>query len=71
MAHAAQTAYSGLSIAGYISQAIANFRENLATRKLYLDTINELQSLDDRDLADIGISRGQIEDIARAHAYGA
>lgn len=32
--------------------------------KVYRKVRNELQSLSDRDLADIGLCRGQIEDIA-------
>jgi uncharacterized protein YjiS (DUF1127 family) len=34
-------------------------------RRAYLDTLQELQGMSDRDLADVGISRGDIERIAR------
>lgn len=37
-------------------------------RRAYLETFRELQALSDRDLADIGISRGDIERIAREAA---
>jgi uncharacterized protein YjiS (DUF1127 family) len=34
-------------------------------RRAYLDTLQELQGMTDRDLADVGISRGDIDRIAR------
>ncbi len=37
----------------------------------YQRTYEELASLDSRELADIGISRAQISDLARQHVYGA
>ena len=37
-------------------------------RRAYLKTLHELQALTDRDLADIGISRGDIHRIAREAA---
>lgn len=37
----------------------------------YTRTYEELDSLDNRELADIGISRAQISDLAREHVYGA
>jgi uncharacterized protein YjiS (DUF1127 family) len=37
-------------------------------RRAYLDTLHELQVLTDRDLADIGISRGDIYRIAQEAA---
>ena len=45
-------------------------REEQRRRRLYTRTQAELASLSDRDLADIGISRLQIRDIAREAAYG-
>jgi uncharacterized protein YjiS (DUF1127 family) len=44
--------------------------EAAAKRALYRRTVRELAMLSDRDLADIGISRLSIEDLAREHAYG-
>lgn len=39
-------------------------------RRMYRQTVEELQALDDRMLRDIGIARCQIHDIARSRAYG-
>lgn len=51
---------------------IANLRRVVAERRAYARayhrTYAELDALSDRDLADIGISRVQIRDIATDHA---
>ncbi|TGD42096.1 DUF1127 domain-containing protein [Pseudotabrizicola sediminis] len=39
-------------------------------RAVYLQTLNELSAMSDRDLADINVARVSIEDIAREAAYG-
>ena len=58
------------SLTERVSAFVATLRENRARRALYLKTLSELGAMSDRELADIGISAIQIEDIARAHAYG-
>ena len=52
------------------SGLIARIRQALADYRVYLQTRNELDSLNDRELADLGIARGNITDIARGAAYG-
>jgi uncharacterized protein YjiS (DUF1127 family) len=42
----------------------------IAQRRTYLRTVAELNGLTDRELADLGISRLGIADIAREAAYG-
>ena len=42
----------------------------MAARKVYRTTLTELQALDNRDLADLGISRSMIRAIAYEAAYG-
>ena len=42
----------------------------MAARKVYRTTLTELQALDNRDLADLGISRSMIRSIAHEAAYG-
>ncbi|MFN4131238.1 MAG: DUF1127 domain-containing protein [Paracoccaceae bacterium] len=39
-------------------------------RAIYLQTLNELSAMSDRDLADINIARVSIQDIAQEAAYG-
>ena len=42
----------------------------LARRRVYSRTLAELRGLTDRELADLGISRLTIADVAREAAYG-
>lgn len=42
----------------------------IQTRRVYARTVAELNSLTDRELSDLGISRLGIPDIAREAAYG-
>ena len=44
--------------------------ERRARRSVYIRTLRELESTSDRDLADIGISRLSIREIAYDSAYG-
>jgi uncharacterized protein YjiS (DUF1127 family) len=48
----------------------AEWAENAAKRKIYRTTVEELQSLSTRDLADLGIDRSMIFSIATEAAYG-
>lgn len=67
MAHVANTPVLarpfGFDFSG-LAQSIADWR-------LYRQTLSELNAMTDRDLADIGVSRLSIRDIAREAAYGA
>lgn len=42
----------------------------LHARNVYSSTLKELNSLSDRDLTDMGISRDCVEEIAQYAAYG-
>jgi uncharacterized protein YjiS (DUF1127 family) len=42
------------------------FGTSVRRYRLYHRTVTELNSLTDRELADLGISRGDIQEIARA-----
>lgn len=48
----------------------ANVRETLARRKVYRQTLNELKSLSERELNDLGIHRSMLTRIALEAAYG-
>ena len=51
--------------------AILNaFAEAREQRRIYRQTFNELHALDNRELADLGISAAEIPFIAREAAYG-
>jgi uncharacterized protein YjiS (DUF1127 family) len=49
----------------------ATVQENWTLHKEYRKTRDELASLTDRELADIGVARADIADLARVHVYGA
>lgn len=48
----------------------AKFKKMLEQRQTYKRTLKELTKLTDRELADIGINRCMIHEIAREHATG-
>lgn len=48
----------------------AQIKEHFEKHRTYKRTLKELSKLTDRELADIGISRGMIREIAREHATG-
>ena len=58
------------AFADRVSAFRANLSDRLAKRKVYLTTLRELQSLSNRDLADLGLSRSAIKSIALEAAYG-
>ncbi|HEY8594379.1 MAG TPA: DUF1127 domain-containing protein [Devosiaceae bacterium] len=45
-----------------------DIRKTLRKWAAYQQTVRELNTLDDRSLNDLGISRGDIQSIARQHA---
>jgi uncharacterized protein YjiS (DUF1127 family) len=59
---------SGFSFGQIIVDAIVDFRDGFAQRAEFRKVFNELDTLTDRELADIGIDRGQIRAIAEASA---
>jgi uncharacterized protein YjiS (DUF1127 family) len=59
------------AISERIQSLFDGFREARARRAVYSRTVRELSLLNDRDLADLGISRLSIRDIAYKHAYKA
>jgi uncharacterized protein YjiS (DUF1127 family) len=63
-----------LSAQGGLFQRVAAIRKAFAEareqRRVYRTTLNELSSLNNRELADLGISAAEIPFIAREAAYG-
>lgn len=56
------------TIGGFFARFVAALAEARKRQAVYLVTKAELQAMTDKDLADIGISRLSIDDIARAAA---
>ncbi len=48
--------------------AVERLREARERRRLYLRTYEELSNLNERELADIGVSRADIPELARKQA---
>ncbi|SDC79109.1 DUF1127 domain-containing protein [Ruegeria marina] len=70
MAYATVNTGHAPSIAARILSAVKSTREAWAKNASYKRTFNELDRLSNRELADIGVRRCDISDIARFHVYG-
>lgn len=69
MAHVISAAPS-LSLTARIRRTVEGVLEAWALHREYQRTYNELDSLTDHELADIGVRRSDIADIAQQHVYG-
>ncbi|KUF08689.1 DUF1127 domain-containing protein [Pseudoponticoccus marisrubri] len=67
--NASAPAQSGL--AARINNIVADLRARSARRKVYNQTYRELQSLSNRELADLGLSRSEIRRVAYQAAFEA
>lgn len=56
---------------GWLSGLTAGLRQRWADHQRYRVTLRELDSLSDRELSDLGLSRHSIADVARESVYGA
>ena len=65
-----ETFFAGTTLAARFAEFRAQLAENAAKRKTFRTTLSELESLTNRDLADLGISRSMIKGIAYEAAYG-
>lgn len=55
---------------GRVNEFFANLRQSIADRRLVARTVKELTALENRELEDLGIYRGDIRAIAQASVYG-
>ena len=70
MAQALNIIAEALPSNGRLADLIASWRKAQAKRRVYRQTLRELNALSTRDLNDLGISRGMISRIAMEAAYG-
>lgn len=63
MQHAVLVVSDWLSLDS-VSDIIKDVKRKIAQRRKYMDTVNELSKLNDKELSDIGINRGMIRYIA-------
>ena len=69
MAYASDTRTTSASIGDRVRELRSTLATRYAQHKVYRSTLKELESLTDRDLADLGLNRLVIQDVARKAAY--
>ena len=73
MAFYTETAATGFSFTA-LTERFAAYRaelaEKISARRVYRTTVRELSELTNRELADLGLSRGTIRAVAYEAAYG-
>lgn len=70
MAYVNSTRVIGNGLADRIATWVKSIKLAAQRRAVYDQTVRELNSLTNRELADLGIARLNIEDVARVAAYG-
>lgn len=70
MAYANTTRAGAPSVFDRIAAAVATVKAGAKRREVYRRTWRELDGLSERDLADLGIHRTQIREVAYEAAYG-
>lgn len=68
MQHAPSLYIEPVDFVGRFSRMVENLRLNHKRAASYRKTVKELNKLNDRELADIGLSRGDIAEAARRGA---
>ncbi|MGV8985051.1 MAG: DUF1127 domain-containing protein [Cypionkella sp.] len=71
MAYVNSTRSAQVSFSDRFGAIVKVLKDAIERRRVYNQTLYELQSLSDRDLADLGLSRVGLSDVARAAAYQA
>ncbi len=61
---------SSVGIFGRLAALLGQLQASANRRAVYRRTVTVLSAMNDRELADIGISRISIQDVARTSAYG-
>ncbi|AHD08117.1 DUF1127 domain-containing protein [Phaeobacter gallaeciensis] len=70
MAHVINTTDTGFTFIARLRGVAEEIKDSWARRAEYKRTYAELDSLSNRDLADIGVRRCDIPQIAHVQAYG-
>jgi len=70
MAYANSTRAAGSSFSVRLAAVTRYVRSKLQRRRMYSQTMQELNALTDRELADLGIQRADIRQIAIEEACG-
>ena len=70
-AHDTHRAHQDLSLLGWFRDLRTDLADRVAKFRLYRETLNELSSLTDRELEDLGLHRAILPEVARTAAYAA
>jgi uncharacterized protein YjiS (DUF1127 family) len=70
MAYATTTRAARKGLLDRLAQLRDDMQTAIRQRRVYAQTVAQLKALSDRELADLGVSRLSIADIAREAAYG-
>ncbi len=70
MTYATEILSAPVGIADRLAARIADWKEQMAQRAQYRETVRELNALSDRELNDLGLGRGSIRFVARMAVYG-
>ena len=60
---------ASLGFSDRFAALVKSAKDAMARRRVYNQTVFELHGLSDRDLTDLGLSRANISEVARAAAY--
>jgi uncharacterized protein YjiS (DUF1127 family) len=71
MAYVNNSRVASFGLVDRIMAFVATAKAQRAQRAIYHRTVRELEKLSDRELADLGIARISITDVARVAAFGA
>lgn len=71
MAYSTNLAHANNGLTGWVGGMFASLRDHLAKRQVYRVTLNELRSLSNRELADLGLNQSMLPRIAWQAAYEA
>lgn len=61
---------AGWALRDLVQHQIQKLQKLTQRRRVYLQTVTELNALTDRELADLGLHRLMIPTVAKAAAYG-
>lgn len=70
MAYVNSTRIVGNGLMDRLAGLVKWAQKSVQQRAIYDQTVRELNGLTNRELADLGIARLNIQDVARAAAYG-
>ncbi len=69
MAYMNTTRAAHVSFSDRFAALVTGVKDLIANRRVFNQTLFELNQLSDRDLSDLGLSRANIADVAREAAY--